>query len=75
MLNAIKGLIVRGHKAVVAAFFLLFAGVASADGSFDTAAIVTEIQGTKAPIVAVGTAILGVVAVILAFRMIRKITG
>lgn len=75
MLKLFKGLYARASKAFMLAFVAFFALPASAAGTFDTAAIVSEIQGTKEPIVAVGAAILGVVAVILAFRMIRKITG
>lgn len=76
MFRAIKDLFGRGKRSIAMAFALLFMPfVANAADSFDTTAIVNEISGAKAPILAVGAAIFGIVAIILAFRMIRKITG
>ena len=76
MFCAIKNLFGCAKRSVAVAFALLFMPfAANAADSFDTTAIVNEISGAKAPILAVGAAIFGIVAIILAFRMIRKITG
>lgn len=56
------------------AFALGFAAT-SASAAIDPAPVVTEIAANSAGILAVGGAILGIVALVLGFRLLRKITG
>lgn len=65
----------KSKRALAGAAAILLTAPVLAGGAFDTTAVVAEVNSAKEPIIAVGVAILGVVAVILAFRMIRKITG
>lgn len=55
--------------------FLFAANPALAQATWDATAVTTELNGSKPIIVAVGTAIFGVIALIVGYRMIRKITG
>jgi hypothetical protein len=65
----------RGFAAAgLALFSVLFTNPALAD-TIDTAAIVKEVTDTKPAIVAVGAAILGILAIVLAFKLIRRVMG
>ena len=46
-----------------------------AGASWDVSAVVTEINSTRAIIIAVGMAIFGILGLILGYRMVRKIIG
>jgi len=62
------------HATLLFFGWLAFALPASADG-WDVSAVTAEITGAKPVIVAVGVAMLGAVALIVGYRLIRKITG
>ena len=66
----------RLNHAALALFVLLAASLpASAADSWDVTAVTTEINSAKPVIIAVGVAMLGAVALIVGYRLIRKITG
>ena len=68
-------MLTRLNHAALAFFALLAVSLpASADG-WDVSAVTAEITGAKPVIVAVGVAMLGAVALIVGYRLIRKITG
>ena len=58
----------------LALFSVFFANPALAD-TIDTTAIVKEVTDVKPAIVAVGAAILGILAIVLAFKLIRRVMG
>ena len=62
--------------AVALVYFGLASGaLAQQAANWDTAGVVQEITSTRTVVVAIGVAVLGIVALILGYRMIRKITG
>ena len=63
------------HATLLFFGWLAFALPASAEGGFTADAVVAEINSAKPVIVAVGVAMLGAVALIVGYRLIRKITG
>ena len=66
----------RLNYAALVLFALLAASLpASAADSWDVTAVTTEINSAKPVIIAVGVAMLGAVALIVGYRLIRKITG
>ena len=66
----------RGGAAALLYFAATSGALAQqAAANWDTAGVVQEITSTRTTIIAVGVAVLGVVALILGYRMIRKITG
>lgn len=60
--------------ASLALFSLFFANPVLAD-TIDTAAIVKEVADVKPAVVSVGAAILGILAIVLAFKLIRRVMG
>lgn len=50
-------------------------GAFAQQASIDVAPMVTEINGSRAPLIAIGTAIVGVSVVILIVRMIKRLIG
>ena len=67
---------IRGvfSAAGLALFSVFFSNSALAD-TIDTTAIVKEVTDVKPAIVAVGAAILGILAIVLAFKLIRRVMG
>ena len=63
------------HAALAFFAFLAVSLPASAADGWDVTAVTAEITGAKPVIVAVGVAMLGAVALIVGYRLIRKITG
>lgn len=63
------------HATLLFFGWLAFALPASAADGWDVTAVTTEINSAKPVIVAVGVAMLGAVALIVGYRLIRKITG
>ena len=63
--------------AVAFAYFVIAstAMAQQAGASWDVSAVVTEINSTRAIIIAVGMAIFGILGLILGYRMVRKIIG
>ena len=63
------------HAALAFCALLAVSLPASAADGWDVSAVTAEITGAKPVIVAVGVAMLGAVALIVGYRLIRKITG
>ena len=63
------------HAALAFFAFLAVSLPASAADGWDVTAVTTEINSAKPVIFAVGVAMLGAVALIVGYRLIRKITG
>ena len=63
------------HAALAFFAFLAVSLPASAADGWDVTAVTTEINSAKPVIIAVGVAMLGAVALIVGYRLIRKITG
>lgn len=63
------------HATLLFFGWLVFALPASAADTWDVTAVTTEINSAKPVIIAVGVAMLGAVALIVGYRLIRKITG
>jgi hypothetical protein len=63
------------HAVLLFISWLAFALPASAADGWDVTAVTTEINSAKPVIIAVGVAMLGAVALIVGYRLIRKITG
>ena len=69
-------MLTRLNHATLLLFSLLAVSLpASAADGWDVSAVTAEITGAKPVIVAVGVAMLGAVALIVGYRLIRKITG
>jgi hypothetical protein len=67
---------IRGvfSAAGLALFSVFFANPALAD-TIDTTAIVKEVTDVKPAVVAVGASILGILAIVLAFKLIKRVMG
>ena len=63
------------HAALAFFVFLAVSLPESAADGWDVSAVTAEITGAKPVIIAVGVAMLGAVALIVGYRLIRKITG
>ena len=69
-------MLTRLNHATLLLFSLLAVSLpASAADTWDVTAVTNEINSAKPIIIAVGVAMLGAVALIVGYRLIRKITG
>jgi uncharacterized membrane protein len=61
------------YKAVVALPALLLAGLASAQSSIDVSEVVSSITGDgSTAVAAIGAAILGLIGIVLVFKLVRR---
>ena len=77
LVAGVKGAAARAAVGVVAAggSVAAFAQSTGTGSTFDTTGIVNAVSGTTASVVAVGTAVLGVVAVAWGIKMVRSFLG